>query len=239
MDLACNSCGNKSLAMRVRRLSRWICAVAAAGIGVGGSARAAVTNAGFVAYLTNGSLSGLQFPVRYSYDAASITGGAEDYLQLLSFDFNLLGTQFYRTNIQQGGQVIFHYGTLYNITAEFYPAIDGPAGAPLNQIAFGFGGPGSIGYNDTNAQYGSGFFPITSSNIPVLISLHMDAGYATLTISGQQGTNCVLKYSTNLATRIADWTPLATNRMTGTNWIYLDSGSLVSPRRFYEVELVP
>src|SRR5215472_5920112 len=109
---------------------------------------AAVTNASFVAYLTNGSLSGLEFPVQYSYDAAGITGGPEDYLQLLSFDFNLQGTQFSGTNIQQGGQVIFHYAKLYNITAEFYPSIDGPAGAPVNQIAFGFGESGSIGYSD-------------------------------------------------------------------------------------------
>jgi hypothetical protein len=225
--------------MRSCRFSRYIWAIAAAVIGVGGNTRAAVTIGSFVAYLTNGSLGGLQFPVRYSYDAAGITGGAEDYLQLLSFDFNLLGTQFYRTNIQQGGQVIFHYGTLHSITAEFYPSIDGPAGAPVNQIAFGFGGPGSIGYSDTNAQYGSGFFGITSSNIPVSISLRMEAGYANLTLSGPQGTNCVLRYSTNLATRIAGWTPLATNRMTGTNWIYLDSGSSNSSRRFYAVELVP
>src|SRR5207249_7216731 len=67
--------------------------------------------------------------------------------------------------IQQGGQVILHYGKLYNVTAEFYPAIDGPPGAPVNNIAFGFGGPGTIGYSDTNGQYGAGAFllnPISS-----------------------------------------------------------------------------
>jgi hypothetical protein len=199
-------------------------------------ATAAVTNASFVAYLTNGSLAGLRVPVQYSYDAAGITGGPEDYLQLLSFDFNLGGTQFSITNLHQGGQAIFQYGKLYNVTAEFYPSINGPAGAPVNQIAFGFGEPQSIGYSDTNGQYGGGFFSLIPSNSLPRIGLRMYGGYAGLTIAGTEGATYVLKCSTNPA---GNWAPLATNKMAGSNWFYLDPGSASYLRRFYTVEIAP
>jgi hypothetical protein len=64
--------------------------------------------------------------------------------------------------------------------------------------------------------------------------------YAGLTIAGQAGSNYVLKCTTDLGiTNFADWTPLATNTMTSSNWFYLDMESCGSPRRFYGVKLLP
>ena len=64
--------------------------------------------------------------------------------------------------------------------------------------------------------------------------------YAGLNISGLPGVSYVLKYTTDLTvTNFANWTPLATNTLTSSNWFYLDTNSPFSPKRFYGVKLVP
>lgn len=121
------------------------------------------------ASLTTGSLQGTNFTVSLSYDSSSLTGQGQEFLSLLSFDFTLLGTQFARSDIKQGGQVIFQDGTLENVTAAFFPPP--PAGAPVPDIAFGFGGPGVIGYLDSNGEFGGGSYSFVSETVtppPVL-----------------------------------------------------------------------
>lgn len=64
--------------------------------------------------------------------------------------------------------------------------------------------------------------------------------YAGLNISGLPGATYVVKYATDLTvTNFANWTPLATNTLTSSNWFCLDSNSPFSPKRFYGVKLVP
>jgi hypothetical protein len=52
--------------------------------------------------------------------------------------------------------VILRDGVLENVTASFQVRL--PPNAPVNNITFGFGGPGVIGYVDLNNQYGDGSF---------------------------------------------------------------------------------
>jgi len=198
----------------------------------------AVTNSNFAASLTNGSLSGTQFVVHYSYDASGISGAAEDYLPLLSFDFALRGIQFSRTNIQQGGQVIFHYSKIYNVTAEFYPAIDGPSNAPVNNIAFGFGGPGVIGYTDTNAQYGSGVFFLNPSNSPPqTLSMTVVTNCVRISFKTTSNAQYVVQYTDNLyPTNWITFTNLSGNGSTVT---VTDSGVALRAKRFYRAGVLP
>lgn len=126
------------------------------------------------ASLTSGSLSGVNFAVSFSYDNSSLTSTGQEFLSLLSFDFTLLGTQFTRADIKQGGQAIFQDGTLEYVTAAFFPPP--PANAPVSDIAFGFGGPGVIGYID--GQFGEGSYSLvsTTSEPPTLVSLVLGLG---------------------------------------------------------------
>lgn len=63
---------------------------------------------------------------------------------------------------------------------------------------------------------------------------------AGLTISGQSGSKYVLKYTTDVSnTNFTTWTPLATNTMGSSSWLYEDWGSCGQPRRFYGVRLLP
>jgi len=110
------------------------------------------------ASLNTGSLSGTIFPVSFSYDKALVDSSG--FGPLNSFDFTLLGTSFSRANISQGGQVILQSGTLTNITASFQGVL--PPGAQVNNITFGFGGPGIIGYIDRSGNFGLGSFTFTA-----------------------------------------------------------------------------
>ena len=117
---------------------------------------------GFDAALTSGSLAGTDFMGSFSYDGSMVNPtDPEDFVTLLSFDFDLDGVHFSRSNITQGGQAIFHFGQLFNQTAAFFPQISGPASAPLLDIAFGFGGPGVIGYVGLDHNFGAGSFTVT------------------------------------------------------------------------------
>ncbi len=128
------------------------------------------------ASLTTGSLSGTNFVVSFSYDNSSLTGTGQEFLSLLSFNFTLLGTQFTQADIQQGGQAIFQNGTLENVTAAFFPPP--PVNAPVSDIAFGFGGPGVIGYIDLNRQFGEGSYSLASivPEPPTFLSLLLGLG---------------------------------------------------------------
>jgi hypothetical protein len=114
------------------------------------------------ASLDTGSLAGTMFPVSYSYDASQISPAGDSYILLNSFDFTLLGTEFSKSDIFQGGQVIFHNGVLYDVTASFQVFL--PPNTPVENITFGFGGPGVIGYIDLAGDFGLGSF--TSTPVP-------------------------------------------------------------------------
>jgi hypothetical protein len=111
---------------------------------------------GFDASLDDGSLAGTTFPVTFSYDADQVSLTGDSYVSLSSFDFTLFGVPFTRDDIFQGGQVIFRDGVLDNVTASFQVRL--PPGSPVNNITFGFGGSGVIGYIDLDNQFGSGSF---------------------------------------------------------------------------------
>ena len=128
-------------------------------------ATAAATNIVFYTFdasLDTGSLAGTSFPVCYSYDADQVAPAGESYVTLNSFDFTLLGSQFTRNDIFQGGQVIFEDGVVADVTASFQVFL--PPGSPVHNITFGFGGPGVIGYSDLNDQYGDGSFALDSQS---------------------------------------------------------------------------
>ena len=80
----------------------------------------------------------------------------ESYVQLVSFDFTLLGVRFTRDDIFQGGQVIFHDAVIQDITASFQVTL--PPNSPVLNITFGFGAPGVIGYTDLAGRFGDAFF---------------------------------------------------------------------------------
>jgi hypothetical protein len=109
------------------------------------------------AVLDTGSLAGLGFPVSFSYDSSQVSPVGQSFVSLAAINFTLLGVPFDRSNILQGGQVIFLNGTLENLTASFQgPPL--PPHSPVENITFGFGGPGVIGYIDLNGQFGDGTF---------------------------------------------------------------------------------
>ena len=81
-------------------------------------------------------------------------------MDLITFDFTLFGVPFHRSDIFQGGQVILLNGVIENVTASFQVIL--PPNSPVNNITFGFGGPGVIGYIDLNNQFGSGSFTINA-----------------------------------------------------------------------------
>jgi hypothetical protein len=110
------------------------------------------------ASLETGSLAGTTFPVSFSYDSSQVSPSGDSYVQLTSFDFTLLGIQFTRNDIFQGGQAVFHDGVINNVTASFQ--VNLPPNSPVSNITFGFGGPGVIGYADLKNQFGDGSFTI-------------------------------------------------------------------------------
>jgi hypothetical protein len=115
------------------------------------------------ACLSTGSLAGTRFSVSFSYDSSQVQPVGDSYGQLHSFDFTLLGVQFTRQGIFQGGQVIFHDGVITNVTASFQVVL--PPNSPVENITFGFGGAGVIGYIDLNGQFGSGSYVIGNTRV--------------------------------------------------------------------------
>ena len=145
------------------------------------TAKADTVRVSLNASLTTGSLAGLNFTVASSYDNSGLTSHGQEFLSLLSFDFTLLGTHFSRADIGQGGQAIFQDGVLQNVTAAFFQ-LDAPDD-PVRTIAFGFGGPGIIGYVDLNGQFGGGAFTISPVPEPAtFFSLAVGLGLIVLII---------------------------------------------------------
>src|SRR5579859_7626931 len=123
--------------------------------------RADLVTAMLNASLNSGSLAGTMFPATFSYDFNDVNPAGESFVTLQSFDFVLLGVPFTRSDIFQGGQAIFEDGVIDNVTASFQVIL--PPHSPVNNITFGFGGPGVIGYIDLDHQFGSGTFTFASS----------------------------------------------------------------------------
>ena len=119
---------------------------------------------GLNASLDTGTLAGTRFPVSFSYDADQVSSTGDSFIPLLSVNFNLLGAAFDRSGIFQGGQVIFRNAQLSNVTASYQVFL--PPNAPVNNITFGFGGPGVIGYIDLQNQFGRGSFTFVSAAVP-------------------------------------------------------------------------
>jgi len=136
-----------------------ICAVVS--LSVANTVRATSIPLGLNASLTTGSLAGTNFTVSFSYDDSALTGTGQEYVSLLSFDFTLQGAQFTRADIEQGGQAVFLNGALQYVTAAYFPPP--PSNSQVSDIAFGFGGPGVIGYLDLNRQFGLGSYVLTSA----------------------------------------------------------------------------
>src|SRR6266851_1857035 len=123
------------------RIARFVVAALLAFIAAGRDAKATrIVFDGLNASLDNGSLAGTRFPVSFSYDVEQVIPVGDSFITLESFDFTLLGTVFTRNDIFQGGQVIFRNGRLDNVTASFQIFL--PPHAPVENITFGFGGPG-------------------------------------------------------------------------------------------------
>ena len=129
------------------------------------------------ASLDTGSLAGISFPVSFSYDAGQVRPVGDSFINLISFDFVLLGVPFNRSEIFQGGQVIFRDGRLDNITASYQVFL--PPISPVENITFGFGGPGVIGYIDLKRQSGIGSFAFASVPEP---SFGVTAGIIAMVI---------------------------------------------------------
>jgi len=113
------------------------------------------------ASLDNGSLAGTTFQIVFSYDADQVADTGDSYVTLNSFDFTLLGVPFTRSDIFQGGQVIFQDGVFQNVTASFQVIL--PPNAPVQNITFGFGVPMGIAYIDLDGQFGSGSLELVST----------------------------------------------------------------------------
>jgi hypothetical protein len=128
---------------------------------------------GFVATLESGALEGTTFNGSFAFDPAEGTGRGQDFLTLTALDFDLLGTRFTRADIDQGGQAILQDGHLLYFTAAFFP--HSPT-SPVSDIAFGFGGPGVIGYIPSGSgEIGLGTYVITPSPVPEASSLVLTA----------------------------------------------------------------
>src|ERR1700682_1339599 len=142
------------------------------------------------ASLYPGSLAGTLFSVLFSYDSSQVQPVGDSYVQLISFDFPLLGVQFTRQDIFQGGQVIFHDGVITDVTASFQVFL--PPNSPVQNITFGFGGPGVIAYIDLNGQFGSGSFLIGNMRVHVgtIVSIRRVASSDAL--GGQPGVEIQL-----------------------------------------------
>jgi hypothetical protein len=136
---------------------------------------------GLNASLDTGSLAGTHFPVSFSYDADQVSLIGNSFVGLNSFNFTILNVLFTQNDIFQGGQAIFRNGVLNNVIASFQVHL--PPQSPVENITFGFGGPGIIGYTNLNGQFGLGSFTFVSTGVPELISAY-SLGLGLITLFG-------------------------------------------------------
>jgi parallel beta-helix repeat protein len=81
---------------------------------------------------------------------------------------------------------------------------------------------------------------VFDATVEIQVRNYFGFPYAGLNVLGQLGSNCELRYTTDLGkTNFADWTPLEKKAMTNSSWFYFDMESGWSPRRFYGVKQVP
>src|SRR5579863_8845193 len=125
-------------------------------------AAANIVDDNFNADLQTGVLAGTSFSGSFSYDNSGMTGIGVEFFTLGTLDFTLLGVSFNRAEVSQGGQAVIQYGIFSYFTAAYFPPP--PAASPVSDIAFGFGGPGVIGYI---APPGSHEFGLGSYNVQI------------------------------------------------------------------------
>jgi hypothetical protein len=160
---------------KIAHLLRAVLLAALATLAAGNGKAVPIMFGSLNASLDTGSLAGVTFPVTFSYDASQINAIGDSFIPLNSFDFTLLGTEFSRNEIFQGGQVIFLNGALDNVTASYQVFL--PLNAPVDNITFGFGGPGVIGYIDLAGTFGTGSFRFTPVPEPgTLVSSFLAVG---------------------------------------------------------------
>jgi len=141
-------------------------------VGCWGVSQASLITYEFTSNVTSGPLAGASFTGDFSYESSNGTGVGQEFLTLASLDFTLNGVQFTKADLSQGGQVITQDGRALFFTAAFFPPP--PDNSPVNDIAFGFGGPGIIGYNGPTGAPGSGTYTLTlipESEIWVIVLL--------------------------------------------------------------------
>jgi hypothetical protein len=148
-------------------------------------ARSEIVMSSFNASLDTGSLAETSFVVSFSYDSSQVSPVGDSYVQLNSFDFTLLGVAFTRDDIFQGGQAIFRDGTINNVTASFQVIL--PPNSPVENITFGFGGPGVIAYVDLSGQFGTGSFSFGTVKIHFGIIVSIRRVIASDALGGQPG----------------------------------------------------
>jgi len=134
------------------------------GLGTAPPAQAMPVGFDFAASLQTGALAETTFRGTGSYDTTGTTGVGEEFVTLTWLQFSLLGVPFTRADIDQGGQAILEDGVLSYFTAAFFPPP--PDNSPVSDIAFGFGGPGIIGYFTSPDVAGSGTYTVSSLGIP-------------------------------------------------------------------------
>jgi len=134
-----------------------------------GFANAATIDFRFDATLDTGSLTGTTFSGTGSYDNQGETDIGQEYFSLTSLHFTLLGSSFTKAGIDQGGQAILNDGVLWYFTAAFFPP---PPTTSVSDIAFGFGGPGIIGYSVVgSSDIGAGSYTLTSVPEPAALNI--------------------------------------------------------------------
>jgi hypothetical protein len=110
----------------------------------------------FDAFLNTGPLTGTFFDGTGSYNSTGETGMGEEFLNLTSLNFKLLGTKFTHADIYQGGQAVLENGILVDFTAAMLAP---SSNSPVTQIVFGFGPPNQVFYETPGSEIiGSGVF---------------------------------------------------------------------------------
>jgi len=168
------------------------------------TAQAHATTIGFTfdATLDSGPLAGTSFTGAGSYSEPAVITPGMQYLSLTSLDFSLDGEAFTLADNYQGGQAVLDNGSLDYFTAAFLPE------GPIETIAFGFGGPGVIGYADSG-QLALGTYTIQSA-VPEPASALLCGMATPLLLLALLRTKSICRFE-----QAADWPGPATGRAPG------------------------